>query len=195
MTPPTNALPPQATPDSAGANPPATTLVCTGVAVREVRRRPTDVDTQNLTPNREARTTMSAPAPLAVNALRDNRMPTRATSHGVRVDLTASAVHALRDNVVPARATSHGVRADLTASAVNALRDTRMPARTVSDGVWADPTATTAPEVMARAGVAVHEVRGQRTDLEELVRSTADSSETSLLCGHTELALDREVRT
>ena len=55
--------------------------------------------------------------------------------------------------------------------AVNALRDNRMPARTTPDGVRVDLTATTAPEVVAtlvRADVAVHEVRRQRTDLEDL---------------------------
>ncbi|WP_084735337.1 ABC transporter ATP-binding protein [Actinophytocola xinjiangensis] len=55
--------------------------------------------------------------------------------------------------------------------AVNALRDNRIPARATPEGVYADLTATTAPEVVAnlvRAEVAVHEVRRQRTGLEDL---------------------------
>jgi ABC-2 type transport system ATP-binding protein len=55
--------------------------------------------------------------------------------------------------------------------AVEALRDKRIPARSLPDGVQVDLTTTTAPEVVAMlvgAGVAVHEVRRQRTGLEEL---------------------------
>jgi ABC-2 type transport system ATP-binding protein len=56
-------------------------------------------------------------------------------------------------------------------SAVEALRDNRIPARAVPDGVRADLTTTTAPAVVAtlvRAGVPVHEVRRDRTGLEDL---------------------------
>jgi ABC-2 type transport system ATP-binding protein len=72
-----------------------------------------------------------------------------------------------------------------TAVAVDALRDNRMPARTTPDGVRVDLTATTAPEVVAtlvRAGVAVHEVRRQRTGLEELFArlTEAEAPETGL---------------
>ena len=55
--------------------------------------------------------------------------------------------------------------------AVDALRDNRIPARSVPDGILADLTTTTAPEVvetLVRAGVPVHEVRRQRTGLEDL---------------------------
>ncbi|HEV2784446.1 MAG TPA: ABC transporter ATP-binding protein, partial [Actinophytocola sp.] len=54
---------------------------------------------------------------------------------------------------------------------VDALRDKRIPARSTPDGLRIDLTATSAPEVVAalvHAGVAVHEVRRQRTGLEEL---------------------------
>jgi ABC-2 type transport system ATP-binding protein len=69
--------------------------------------------------------------------------------------------------------------------AVNALRDNRVPARATPDGVRADLTATSAPEVVAtlvRAGVAVHEVRRQRTGLEDLFArlTEADTPETGL---------------
>ncbi|WP_235926082.1 ABC transporter ATP-binding protein [Actinokineospora pegani] len=56
-------------------------------------------------------------------------------------------------------------------SAVDALRDSRIPARSTAEGIRVDLTATTAPEVVAtlvRAGVPVHEVRRQRTGLEDL---------------------------
>jgi ABC-type multidrug transport system ATPase subunit len=55
--------------------------------------------------------------------------------------------------------------------AVESLRDKRIPARSLPDGLQVDLTTTTAPEVVAilvGAGVAVHEVRRQRTGLEEL---------------------------
>jgi ABC-2 type transport system ATP-binding protein len=55
--------------------------------------------------------------------------------------------------------------------AVEALRDKRIPARSLPDGVQVDLTTTTAPEVVAMlvgAGVGVHEVRRQRTGLEDL---------------------------
>jgi ABC-type multidrug transport system ATPase subunit len=69
--------------------------------------------------------------------------------------------------------------------AVNALRDNRVPARATPDGVRADLTATSAPEVVAtlvRAGVAVHEVRRQRTGLEDLFArlTEADTPEAGL---------------
>jgi ABC-2 type transport system ATP-binding protein len=62
--------------------------------------------------------------------------------------------------------------------AVNALRDNRIPAREVPEGVQVELTATTAPEVVAtlvRADVAVHEVRRQRTGLEELFARLTES--------------------
>ena len=62
--------------------------------------------------------------------------------------------------------------------AVDALRDNRIPARATPDGVRVDLTATTAPEVVAtlvRAGVAVHEVRRQRTGLEDLFARLTES--------------------
>jgi ABC-2 type transport system ATP-binding protein len=65
--------------------------------------------------------------------------------------------------------------------AVNALRDNRMPARATPDGVRVDLTATTAPEVVAtlvRAEVAVHEVRRQRTGLEDLFARLTESEPT-----------------
>ncbi|TDV47090.1 ABC-2 type transport system ATP-binding protein [Actinophytocola oryzae] len=64
--------------------------------------------------------------------------------------------------------------------AVNALRDNRIPAREVPNGVHVDLAATTAPEVVATlvgAGVAVHEVRRQRTGLEELFTRLTESAE------------------
>ena len=64
--------------------------------------------------------------------------------------------------------------------AVNALRDSRVPAREVPGGVHVDLAATTAPEVVAKlvnAGVAVHEVRRQRTGLEELFTRLTESAE------------------
>ncbi len=69
--------------------------------------------------------------------------------------------------------------------AVNALRDNRVPARATPDGVRADLTATSAPEVVAtlvRAGVEVHEVRRQRTGLEDLFArlTEAESPEAGL---------------
>ena len=69
--------------------------------------------------------------------------------------------------------------------AVNALRDNRVPARATPDGVRVDLTATSAPEVVAtlvRAGVAVHEVRRQRTGLEDLFArlTEADTPEAGL---------------
>jgi ABC-type multidrug transport system ATPase subunit len=64
--------------------------------------------------------------------------------------------------------------------AVDALRDNRIPARAVPDGVRADLTATTAPavvETLVRAGVPVHEVRRDRTGLEDLfARLTEDGA-------------------
>jgi ABC-2 type transport system ATP-binding protein len=69
--------------------------------------------------------------------------------------------------------------------AVDALRDNRIPAREAPGGVRVDLAATTAPDIVAtlvRAGVAVHEVRRQRTGLEELfARLTETSSSGSQL--------------
>jgi len=64
--------------------------------------------------------------------------------------------------------------------AVDALRDNRIPARAVPDGVLVDLTATVAPDVVAtlvNAGVAVHEVRRQRTGLEELFAQLTDAAD------------------
>jgi len=63
--------------------------------------------------------------------------------------------------------------------AVDALRDNRIPAREAPGGVRVDLAATTAPDVVAtlvRAGVAVHEVRRQRTGLEDLFARLTESS-------------------
>ncbi|WP_133847120.1 ABC transporter ATP-binding protein [Labedaea rhizosphaerae] len=64
--------------------------------------------------------------------------------------------------------------------AVEALRDKRIPARSLPDGLQVDLTTTTAPEVVAilvGAGVAVHEVRKQRTGLEELFARLTESGD------------------
>ena len=64
--------------------------------------------------------------------------------------------------------------------AVDALRDNRIPAREAPNGVQVDLAATTAPDVVATlvgAGVAVHEVRRQRTGLEELFARLTESAE------------------
>jgi ABC-type multidrug transport system ATPase subunit len=66
------------------------------------------------------------------------------------------------------------------AVAVDALRDNRIPARAVPDGVLVDLAATVAPDVVATlvtAGVAVHEVRRQRTGLEELFAQLTDAAD------------------
>jgi len=63
--------------------------------------------------------------------------------------------------------------------AVDALRDNRIPAREAPGGVQVDLVASSAPDVVAtlvRAGVAVHEVRRQRTGLEELFARLTQSS-------------------
>jgi ABC-2 type transport system ATP-binding protein len=63
--------------------------------------------------------------------------------------------------------------------AVNTLRDNRIPVREAPTGVHVDLAATTAPEVVAAlvgAGVAVHEVRRQRTGLEELFARLTQSA-------------------
>jgi len=55
--------------------------------------------------------------------------------------------------------------------ALASLRENRIPGKLTPDGVRADLTATTAPKVvetLVRAGVAVHEVRRERTGLEDL---------------------------
>jgi ABC-2 type transport system ATP-binding protein len=55
--------------------------------------------------------------------------------------------------------------------AVDTLRERRIPARTTPDGLRVDLTAAAAPDVVSilvHAGVAVHEVRRQRTGLEDL---------------------------
>ncbi|HKS44713.1 MAG TPA: ABC transporter ATP-binding protein [Amycolatopsis sp.] len=61
--------------------------------------------------------------------------------------------------------TPHGDRA------LESLRENRIPGKLTPDGVRADLTAATAPQVVAtlvHAGVAVHEVRRERTGLEDL---------------------------
>ncbi|GLZ41191.1 ABC transporter ATP-binding protein [Actinokineospora sp. NBRC 105648] len=71
-----------------------------------------------------------------------------------------------------------------TTLGLDALRERRIPARPVPDGLLVDLTASTAPavvEVLVRAGVPVHEVRRQRTGLEDLfARLTEDSAVTEL---------------
>ncbi|WP_236789252.1 ABC transporter ATP-binding protein [Amycolatopsis sp. GM8] len=55
--------------------------------------------------------------------------------------------------------------------ALEALRENRIPGKLVPDGVRADLTTATAPhvvEALVRAGVAVHEVKRERTGLEDL---------------------------
>jgi ABC-2 type transport system ATP-binding protein len=55
--------------------------------------------------------------------------------------------------------------------AVDTLRERRIPARATPDGLRVDLTAAAAPDVVSilvHAGVAVHEVRRQRTGLEDL---------------------------
>ncbi|HWM04901.1 MAG TPA: ABC transporter ATP-binding protein [Actinophytocola sp.] len=69
-----------------------------------------------------------------------------------------------------------------TSVAVEALRNSRTPARVTPDGVHVDLTATTAPEVVATlvgAGVAVHEVRKQRTGLEDLFARLTEAEATA----------------
>jgi ABC-type multidrug transport system ATPase subunit len=64
--------------------------------------------------------------------------------------------------------------------AVDALRNNRIPAREAPNGVQVDLAVTTAPDVVATlvgAGVAVHEVRRQRTGLEELFARLTESAE------------------
>jgi ABC-type multidrug transport system ATPase subunit len=79
--------------------------------------------------------------------------------------------------------------------AVDAMRDSRMPARATPDGVHVDLTATTAPEVVAtlvRAGVAVHEVRRQRTGLEELFARLTEAAPTEARLSDVQELLDEE---
>ncbi|MFC5287245.1 ABC transporter ATP-binding protein [Actinokineospora guangxiensis] len=81
------------------------------------------------------------------------------------------------------------------ALAVDALRDNRIPARAVPEGILADLTTSGAPEVVAtlvRAGVPVHEVRRQRTGLEDLFARLTESSEPEAL--DAELALMGDLR-
>jgi len=55
--------------------------------------------------------------------------------------------------------------------AIESLRENRIPAKLIPEGVCADLTASTAPqvvEVLVRAGVAVYEVKRDRTGLEDL---------------------------
>ncbi|HVW39717.1 MAG TPA: ABC transporter ATP-binding protein [Amycolatopsis sp.] len=65
--------------------------------------------------------------------------------------------------------------------ALEALREERIPARLTPDGVRADITTATAPQVVAalvRGDVAVHEVKRERTGLEDLfARLTQDDTE------------------
>ena len=80
--------------------------------------------------------------------------------------------------------------------AVNALRDNRIPARVTPDGVHVDLTATTAPEIVAtlvRAEVAVHEVRRQRTGLEDLFARLTETESTEPRLSDVEELLDEEV--
>ncbi|GAB3454664.1 ABC transporter ATP-binding protein [Actinophytocola sediminis] len=80
--------------------------------------------------------------------------------------------------------------------AVNALRDNRIPARATPDGVYADLTASTAPDVVAtlvRADVAVHEVRRQRTGLEDLFTRLTETEATEHGLSDVDDLLDEEV--
>ncbi|WP_435159043.1 ABC transporter ATP-binding protein [Amycolatopsis sacchari] len=65
--------------------------------------------------------------------------------------------------------------------ALETLREHRIPGKLVPDGVRADLTAIAAPQVveaLVRGGVAVHEVRRERTGLEDLfARLTQDEAE------------------
>ncbi|HEU5472085.1 MAG TPA: ABC transporter ATP-binding protein [Actinophytocola sp.] len=86
------------------------------------------------------------------------------------------------------------------ATAVEALRDKRIPARITPDGLRADLAAVSAPEVVAalvHAGVAVHEVRRQRTGLEDLfarlTEAEANGTELSEVAGHVAMAPVEEV--
>ncbi|GGS13685.1 ABC transporter ATP-binding protein [Actinokineospora fastidiosa] len=79
--------------------------------------------------------------------------------------------------------------------AVDALRDNRIPARAVPNGILADLTTTTAPavvETLVRAGVPVHEVRRQRTGLEDLFARLTEPSPTDSL--DAELAMIGDAR-
>ncbi|MGQ0838145.1 ABC transporter ATP-binding protein [Actinokineospora sp.] len=65
--------------------------------------------------------------------------------------------------------------------AVDALRDHRIPARAVPDGIRVDLTATTAPavvETLVHAGIPIHEVRRQRTGLEDLFARLTEGTAT-----------------
>ncbi|GLY64449.1 ABC transporter ATP-binding protein [Amycolatopsis taiwanensis] len=65
--------------------------------------------------------------------------------------------------------------------ALGALRDNRIPGKLTRDGVRADLTAATAPQVVAalvNAGVAVYEVRRERTGLEDLFARLTQDEET-----------------
>ncbi|MGX7825231.1 ABC transporter ATP-binding protein [Actinokineospora sp. 24-640] len=76
--------------------------------------------------------------------------------------------------------------------AVDALRDNRIPARAVPDGIRVDLTATTAPAVVAtlvHAGVPVHEVRRQRTGLEDLFARLTETSTPDIPANADELTL------
>ena len=69
-------------------------------------------------------------------------------------------------------------------AAVEALRDKRIPARPTPDGLRVDLASTTAPEVvqtLVLAGVAVHEVRKQRTALEELFARLTEADQNGAL--------------
>jgi ABC-type multidrug transport system ATPase subunit len=69
-------------------------------------------------------------------------------------------------------------------AAVEALRDKRIPARLTPDGLRVDLVSTTAPEVvqtLVLAGVAVHEVRKQRTALEELFARLTEADQNGAL--------------
>jgi ABC-2 type transport system ATP-binding protein len=69
-------------------------------------------------------------------------------------------------------------------AAVEALRDKRIPARPIPEGLRVDLVSTTAPEVvqtLVLAGVAVHEVRKQRTALEELFARLTEADQNGAL--------------
>lgn len=77
-------------------------------------------------------------------------------------------------------------------AAVDALREKRIPARLTPDGLRVDLVSTTAPEVvqtLVLAGVAIHEVRKQRTALEELFARLTENGEAPPSEMDSELAL------
>ncbi|MFD2419207.1 ABC transporter ATP-binding protein [Amycolatopsis pigmentata] len=74
--------------------------------------------------------------------------------------------------------------------ALESLREKRIPGKLTPDGVRADLTAATAPvvvETLVRAGVAVHEVRRERTGLEDLFARLTQSEDVTAPGGLSEV--------